>query len=53
VVRGEEVSQGMRVGVELAPTSFLNAELKRQGAKWRVRDVGRSHVGFLNVSATE
>lgn len=37
VLRGQHVSERMRAGLELAPTAFLNAELERQGVKWRVR----------------
>lgn len=37
VLRGRDVSERMRAGLELAPTAFLNAELERQGVKWRVR----------------
>lgn len=37
VMRGQDVSERMRSGLELAPTAFLNAELERQGVKWRVR----------------
>jgi hypothetical protein len=37
VLRGQGVSERMRAGLELAPTAFLNAELERQGVKWRVR----------------
>ena len=36
VLRGQAVSERMRSGHELAPTAFLNAELERQGVKWRV-----------------
>jgi hypothetical protein len=49
VARGKDVSPRMRSGLELAPASFLNAELKRQGAKWRV-DVGGSDLEFVEIS---
>jgi hypothetical protein len=50
VARGENVSAGMRSGVELAPASFLNTELERQGAKWRVGNVRGPDVEFFDIS---
>lgn len=49
VARGKDVSSGMRSGVEFAPTAFLNAELERQEAKWRVGGV-RPRIEFFEVS---
>ena len=39
VTQGRHVTMAMRDGAELAPIEFLNAELERSGAKWRVGSV--------------
>jgi hypothetical protein len=36
VTQGSDVTMAMREGREFAPIYFLNAELERAGAKWRV-----------------
>ena len=36
---GVKVSSNVADGTEFAPMPFLNRELKRQGAKWRVRSM--------------
>lgn len=45
-----EVGEAMRAGRELAPADFLNEELKREGAKWRVRDVRGLSAKIYDVS---
>lgn len=50
VSRGKDVSVRMRGGLELAPTPFLNSELERQGAKWRVEPAEGSKVEFFDIS---
>lgn len=50
VERGKDVSPEMRSGAEFAPMAFLNAELKRQDAKWRVGSVNGPRAEFFEVS---
>jgi hypothetical protein len=50
VSRGKEVSERMRGGLELAPVPFLNSELERQGAKWRVGTDGGAKLEYFDVS---
>jgi hypothetical protein len=40
----------MRNGVEFAPATFLNAELERQGATWRVGNIKGNDIEFFDVS---
>lgn len=47
VERGKDVSPEMRSGAEFAPMAFLNAELKRQDAKWRVGSVNGPRAEFF------
>lgn len=50
VARGDRVSPQMAAGSALAPVDYLNSELLRQGAKWRVRDSGNEAVEMFDVS---
>ncbi len=40
------ISSRMMAGMELPPANFLNAELERQGANWRVKEVvdAKAHI---------
>jgi hypothetical protein len=44
------VTPAMRSGAELAPVPFLNKELERSGAKWRVRTTDGLQAETFDVS---
>jgi hypothetical protein len=44
------VTPAMRSGAELAPVPFLNRELERSGAKWRVRTTSGMNAVTYDVS---
>lgn len=39
ILSNDGISSRMMAGLELPPASFINGELERQNAKWRVRNV--------------
>ena len=47
---GAEVSQSVADGTEFAPVPFLNGELERQGAKWRVRSTDGLDAQIYEIS---
>ena len=50
VARGDQVSAQMTAGSALAPVDYLNSELVRQGAKWRVRSSNGQAIEIFDVS---
>ncbi|HKX79468.1 MAG TPA: hypothetical protein VJM34_13190 [Novosphingobium sp.] len=50
VSRDVGVSAGMRAGSELAPVGFLNGQLERQGANWRVRGTTGLKADIYEIS---
>lgn len=48
--RGVNVSQEIADGTELAPVTFLNGKLERQGAKWRVRSTNGQAADIYEIS---
>lgn len=50
VAQGRLVTVPMRKGVELAPIAFLNAELGRVGAKWRVASIEGAKAETFDIS---
>lgn len=50
VARGDEVSPQMSAGSAFAPVEYLNSELVRQGAKWRVRHSPGETIEIFDVS---
>ena len=47
---GVQVSPNVANGIEFAPVPFLNRELKRQGAKWRVRSTDGLAAEMYEIS---
>lgn len=47
---GAKVSPNVANGTEFAPVPFLNRELKRQGAKWRVRSTDGRAAEIYEIS---
>lgn len=47
---GVKVSQNVANGTEFAPVPFLNRELERQGAKWRVRSTHGLDAEIYEIS---
>ena len=50
VARNEGSSPLMKAGKEFAPAEFLNEELKRNDAKWRVRSSDGTDVVMYDIS---
>jgi len=50
VASNDEATAAMKEGKALAPVPFLNAELKRTGAKYRVRSANGLEVDFYEIS---
>ena len=50
VVTHPDAPAAMSAGKELAPESFLNGELRREGRKWRVRRVHGMGAQIYDVS---
>lgn len=46
----ERVSRKVADGTEFAPVPFLNRELERQGAKWRVRSTDELAAEMYEIS---
>ncbi|MCB2060132.1 MAG: hypothetical protein R3E09_08960 [Novosphingobium sp.] len=44
------VSSRVEAGTELAPIEFLNQQLKREGVKWRVREVNGLVADTYDIS---
>ncbi|RYE46745.1 MAG: hypothetical protein EOP21_06120 [Hyphomicrobiales bacterium] len=47
---GVKVSPGIADGTDFAPVPFLNRELKRQDAKWRVRSTSGLDAEIYEIS---
>lgn len=47
---GVKVPRNVANGTEFAPVRFLNRELKRQGAKWRVRSTNGLAAEMYEIS---
>jgi hypothetical protein len=43
-------SARLKAGTDLAPANFLNGELDREGAKWRVRNVTGATADIYDIS---
>ncbi len=50
VSRNSDSPSRMKDGQELAPAEFLNDELKRSGAKWRVRNSNGATAETYDIS---
>ncbi len=47
---GADILPGVANGTDFAPVPFLNRELKRQGAKWRVRSTSGLEAETYEIS---
>ncbi len=47
---GADILPGVTNGADFAPVPFLNRELKRQGAKWRVRSTNGLDAEIFEIS---
>lgn len=50
ISRNRDASPRMIAGLEAAPAAFLNEELKRQGAKWRVNKSSKGDIEMYDIS---